>query len=321
MTSNVNVFSQFWKQTTSSRKQVAEESNSDSDIEETRKKMVKKLRKKSTNKRRKPRVQSQFEIHKTLLPKKLVVDDQSNPEIMCVELNFSPNDDNKEQLIAATTFFNSRNQKNIAQEEIPPYQYPAIRSLLQTKPNVTFDIHAQNDRGQARPQMEGVTRQHEERYMVEPEFEKGQRQCLYDDKCQGLRIINTEGLTPFILPEFFLPSEEAKFKKKGALPPERRMCIMCRRYEIQRALLSTRADAMAIKQGVTLQDYFNYTDMEGQYMAEHCICSSPNVHEGLLEPVVRHQLSSYKLKINADGKRYYDQWTMAYPNQKQQNFQ
>ena len=181
-------------------------------------------------------------------------------EIMCVELNFNPNDENKEQLIAATTFFNARNSKSMSFKDIPPYDWPIIRNLLQTKPNRTFDIHAQNDRGQSRPKMEGVSRKHEEQYLIEPEFAKGQRQCLYDEDCQGLKI---QGDNPFILPEFFLPSEEEENRKRGKLPVERRLCIMCRRFEIARALLNTRADNLAVKQGITLQDYFNYTNMEG----------------------------------------------------------
>jgi len=173
-----------------------------------------------------------------------------------------------------------------------------------------------------------VTRKHEEEFLVEPQFEKGHRQCLYDDKCQGLKICDgKDGKAGFVCREFYLPSEMVKIKETGKLPPDRRMCIMCRRFQIARALLSTRADNRSVKKGMTLQDYFNFTEVDGEYNAESCICSDINTFEGLLEPIVMHNLSAYRLRVKDDkekdgelfGLRYYDQWKMSKP--KEQSFQ
>ena len=102
------VFGQFWSETTSQKKQLHEHSDSDSDIEEQKKRKKKRLRKKTQKRIKKSKPQSTFNV-RHVIPTKSVTE-QSNPEIQCVELNFSPNDDNKEELIASTQFFNSRNK-------------------------------------------------------------------------------------------------------------------------------------------------------------------------------------------------------------------
>lgn len=326
------IFGQSFHQMTSSSDQLELQSDSDSDTEERRKEQ-KKRDKKRKNKapRKKPRLQSSFTVHQNILPTSVAVNEKSHPEILCVEMKFDPDTDQKEQLIAATKFFNKRNSSNLNFKDIPPWEWPIIRDLLQTKPDPSFDIHAQNDRGQSRPKMEGVTRSHEELYLIEPQFDKGHRQCLYDELCQGLKICDgKDGKAGFVCREFFLKSEEAKIKETGKLPPGRRLCIMCRRYEIMRALLNTRADNLAVKKGITLQDYFNFTDVDGEYKSESCICSDTNTFEGLLEPVVMHNLSAYRLKVKDGttkgelkehfGLRYYDQWQMSKP-ESEQSFQ
>jgi len=148
------IFGQSFHQMTSERDQLEQQSDSDSDAEERRKE-EKKRQKKRKNKvpRKKPRPQSSFTVHRNILPQEVPVNEETHPEILCVEMKFDPNVDQKEQLMATTKFFNKQNSSSMNFEDIPPYEWPIIRNLLQTNPDQSFDIHAQNDRGQSRPKL------------------------------------------------------------------------------------------------------------------------------------------------------------------------
>jgi hypothetical protein len=307
------VFAQFWSETTSQKKQLQENSDSDSDIEEQKKRKKKRQRKKNHKRVKKTKPQSAFEVRHHIPMES--VDEESHPEIQCVELNFNPNDENKEELIASTQFFNSRNKKRQSYDHVSPYDWPVVRNLIQADAPSTFDINAQNKRSGPRPYMEAVTRKYEESYLRPPNL--GERPCLRGNQCEGLKII-CENDNAFILTEFFLPSKWKKIQETGRRNPEGELCLMCKRSEISRALLNTRADRKSIREGVTLQDYFNLVNLPGEYDIKNCICSSPSTYEGLLEPIVLHQQCAYRL-VEENGMKRYVQWKYNYPSN--QSFQ
>jgi len=240
------------------------------------------------------------------------VDEKTNPEIQCYELNFRPSDENKEELIASTTFFNSKNKKRQTYDNVCPFDWPVVRGIIQDDAPSTFDIHAQNKRNKERPFMEAVSRAYEEDFLRPPDTSKGERACLAGKDCEGLQIF-CENDNAFILTEFFLPSQLKKIQDDNKRPPEKKLCLMCMRNEIARALLNTRADQMAIREGVTLQPYFNLVGLPGEYDVSNCICSDPSTYEGLLEPIVLHQQCAYRL-VEENGKRKYIQWKYSMPS-------
>lgn len=305
------VFGQFWSETTSQKKPLQEHSDSDSDIEEQKKRKKKRMRKKTQKRVRKVKPQSTFQI-RSAIPMKSVTE-ESNPEIQCVELNFNPQEENKEELIASTQFFNSRNKKKPSYDHVSPYDWPVVRNLIQADAPSTFDIHSQSKRSKHRPFMEPVPRKYEEQFLRPPDITKGERPCLMGSNCEGLKII-CENDNAFILTEFFLPSKWKKIQETGKRPAEREFCLMCKRNEISRALLNTRADRKSIREGVTLQDYFNLVNLPGEYSITNCICSDPSTYEGLLEPIVLHQQCAYRL-VEENGKKRYIQWKYSYPTQ------
>lgn len=304
------VFSAFWNEKTSQKTKSQECSDSDSDVEEQRKKRKKRMRKKTSKKQRKPKEASAFRVRHAIPTR--VVDEKTNPEIQCYELNFRPTDDNKEELIASTTFFNSRNKKRQTYDHVSPFDWPVVRAIIQDDAPTSFDIHAQNKRNKERPYMEAVSRAYEESFLRPPDTSKGERPCLAGKDCEGLQII-CENDNAFILTEFFLPSQWKKIQETGRRPVEVNLCLMCMRNEIARALLNSRADQMAIREGVTLQPYYNIVGLPGEYDVSNCICSDPAVHEGLLEPIVLHQQCAYKYD-DSNGKRRYIQWKYMYPS-------
>lgn len=310
MTSNVTVnkvFGAFWDEKTSRKKQVEEESNSDSEVEEERKRKKKRLRKKKSNKQRKPKVQNTFQVrHK--IPMESVTP-ESHKEILCIDMNFKPNEENTEELIAQTQFFNSRNSQRQTFNHVSPWHWPVVRALIYDEAPGTFNIHEEKKRSKKRPAMECVPRAHEEAYLEPPDLAAGERPCLLGNECEGLKIRYDNA---FICKEFFLPSEEKKIRQTGKKPLEVHLCLLCKRNEIARALLNTRADRMSIKEGVTLQDYYNLVGIEGEYDIKNCICSDTTTYEGLLEPIVLHQQCAYRL-VEENGKRRYQQWKMTYP--------
>ena len=314
------IFGQYFKnRTENGLKPKDPESDSDSAAEEQLKRDLKKKNKRRKKGRRKGRVvtteKSKFKVFHVVATEK--VTSETHPEINLgfTELGFNPNQKNKVEICSGTHFFNTKNKRNSnVAYKIPPWEWPAVRGeLQQNKAISTFNIHEKNDRGKNRPKMESVTRAYEETYLKEPDKTKGERQCLLDEECQGLQI---DCSAPFVLKEFYLPSEEKENIKRGTKPTERRLCLMCKRYQIGRALLATRADCMGWKENVTLQDYFNLVDVEGEYKSSSAICSDPHTYEGLWEPIVLHGLANYRLQYDeVDGKRYYEQWKMGYPSQ------
>ena len=121
-------------------------------------------------------------------------------------------------------------------------------------------------------------------------------------------------LRRFVLREFLLPTEEEEYNRTAKLPAEGRLCLMCKRSEIARAFINIRADGMGVKNNIILQDYRNIVDEEGEYCLEDCLLSSPQVFQGLLDPVVLHLRNAYRLKV-VKGVRHYEQWRMKYPGQ------
>lgn len=227
---------------------------------------------------------------------------ESVPEIL------EENKQTDAQIVAETEFFNQRNMSFWTRNDLShlrPYDFPYVRALIQSEPHETLspeDVRRINHFDGA--SVEVVPRAYEEKYLREPQ--KNERRCALDSQCEGVNIPHV-GNNAFILREFLLPSEEEEHKRTGKWPKERRMCLMCRRKEVARAYINVRADGVGVKQDVLLQDYRNLVNVEGEYMLKDCIVSSSNVYQGLLDPVVMHTRTSYRIKV-VDGVRYYDQW-------------
>lgn len=298
------------------------ESDEDSGKEHEKQMAMKRAKKRRRVSRVRPsRVQkeiSQFTV-RTMAPKERVTADKY-PEILSVDEEFSSKGQQTELIIAENRFFEKDNTDSWARGEythMRPVDYLFVRALIQRPKIAHFDIHQMNDKERLRANIEPVTREYEESYLCEPIG--SQRPCLMDGSCEGLQITNAKDRA-FILREFLKPSEQREYEATGKYPAERRLCLMCKRMELARAHTNIRADGMGVREDTILPDWRNLVDVEGEYRLEDCIVSSREVYEGILDPVVLHVRSAYRL-CEKNGKRYYDQWRMGYPEKKEHLFQ
>lgn len=216
----------------------------------------------------------------------------------------------EEQHVAEVSFFNQRNTSYWLQEtvdRIRPYDFPYVRQLIQAPINETLSPESIRTKGKIHANIQVVTRKYEEQFLFEPS--KKERRCAMDSQCQGLKI-PTAGNDAFILKEFLLPTEKEELERSGRLPKERRLCLMCKRAEIAKAHINMRAEGMGCRNDVTLQSYRNIVGVEGEYYLRDTIPFSENIYQGLLDPVVLHTRTSYRIAKDENGKRYYDQWKL-----------
>ena len=246
------------------------------------------------------------------LPTDTTAAEDTTPDIL--ETSTAQPEQSKTLMVAETKFFNQRNQDFWHRTDLShlrPYDFPYVRALLQQKPSETLSPEDIKHQDKVRASIQVVTRAYEEQYLREPVGKE--RPCIMGEQCQGLQLPHvTENA--FILREFLLPMEEEEYKRTGKLPPEGRLCLMCKRAEIARAFINVRADGMGVKSDVVLQDYRNVVGVEGEYCLEDCILSSPTIYQGILDPIVLHLRNAYRLRVE-NGVRHYDQWRMKYPGQ------
>jgi len=246
------------------------------------------------------------------LPTPPEISEESTPDILQVSPEKA--EQSKTLMVAETSFFNQRNKDFWHRNDLShlrPYDFPYVRALIQQKPCDTLSPEDIKHKEHVRVSIQVVTRAYEEQYLREPVGKE--RPCIMGDQCQGLQLPHIKD-NAFVLREFLLPTEEEEYKRSGKLPSEGRLCLMCKRSEIARAFINIRADGMGVKNNVILQDYRNIVGEEGEYCLSDCLLSSPQVFQGLLDPIVLHVRNAYRLKVE-DGVRYYDQWRMKYPGQ------
>ena len=201
-------------------------------------------------------------------------------------------------------------------DSVRPVDYPFLRSLIQRPPQRHYDIHQKSDVERLRAAVQTCSRAYENQFLREPIG--SERPCLLGVHCEGLKIENAKDRA-FILREFLLPNEQKEYEDSGKYPTEQRLCLMCKRLECGRAFVNIRADGMGVREDTILPDYKNLIDVEGEYCLKDCIVSSRTVYEGILDPIVLHVRSAYRL-MEHNGIRYYDQWRMSYPSKNIQHF-
>jgi hypothetical protein len=167
----------------------------------------------------------------------------------------------KTLMVAETEFFNQRNQdywKRSDLSHLRPYDFPFVRALIHQKPCETLSPEDIKHNDVVRSSIQVMPRAYEEKFLREPVGKE--RPCIMGDQCQGMQLPHvTENA--FVVRELLLPSEEDEYKRTGKLPPEGRLCLMCKRSEIARAFINIRADGMGVKSNVILQDYRNMVDV------------------------------------------------------------
>lgn len=232
-------------------------------------------------------------------------------------------DEKKQQVeivVAENNFFNSKNDNENGfggVRELRPFDFPFVRRLLQRLPIETLCVDEVIKRETKFQKLEVVSRAYEEKYLREPINDE--RPCVFGFSCQGMSIQHADSQC-FVLREFLLPSEEEQYKKTKQYPLEHRMCVMCKRNEIARALINVKADGMGVREDCIMQDYYNIVEADGEYCLSDCIVSNPGIYQGVIDPVVLHVRSVYRLE-KKNGVKYYTQWGLEYPEDKKKTEQ
>jgi len=235
--------------------------------------------------------------------KKRKIDAATYPEVLEMSGEF---DKEVPETVVQKHFFNRENE-GASYKHVSPWDHSFVASFIQRSPIPTFNMNDNQRVGKYQDTLEGVTRKHEERFMVEASGD--QRRCCMAEECEGKFI--SEDPDGFVLREFLLPSQEKAYEQTKRYPIQRAPCILCKRLQIARLLVSVRAAGTGMREDCIVQDYYNFVNIPGEYRLEDCLLSKKTVWEGIVSPVVLHVRNAYKF-VMKDGKRGYTQWKMPF---------
>lgn len=247
-------------------------------------------------------VEHAFQI--TRKAKRQRVTEETHPEILEMSGTF---DTEVPKTVVATHFFNRQNE-NEPYKYVSPWDYEYVRKLMQRTPISNFDMNSFQGVDKMRDSIEGVPRKYEEEFMCEPTGD--QRACSMEESCEG-RFIPQAGANGFTLREFLLPSQLKAYEETKRYPLQRAPCIMCKRLQIARMVVGTRAAGTGMRDDCLVQDYYNFVNIPGEYPLEVCLLSKRTVWEGVVAPVALHIRNAYKFEMK-NGKRTYTQWKMPF---------
>jgi len=299
MTNIQESFAQWFKNKTAKKKKKAtQDEDSDSDTESQKKNDSRSHR----GEKRAP-VYKQRAFETIPAPPMVEVDDS---DIVILDFDEEFETPTQESLVSAK-YFNGMNA-NGEKCQISPFQYPYIKHLLTTPQKV---VHREDVFTKLKPNVEVVCRAHEEKYLCEPDFSKGEKSCARGIECEGLKI-HEAGDHAFVLKEYFTPNQEqAKVSSEDA-----KLCIMCLRFLIHQCVLEIKADGEYLHDDMIMQSFGNIVGLPGEYTIESVVCSDKDTYEGLVIPLVEHKRTAYTIEIRTvNGKpvRYYIQSNMPYP--------
>tara|TARA_B100000963_G_C22596699_1_gene658186 strand:+ start:46 stop:885 length:840 start_codon:yes stop_codon:yes gene_type:complete len=235
--------------------------------------------------------------------KKRKIESETYPEILEMNGEF---DQDVPETVVQKHFFNRENE-SASYKHVSPWDHSFVASLIQRPPIPTYDMNDNQRVDKYRDSIEGVTREYEEGFMVEPSGD--QRPCCMGEECEGKFICQVPN--GFVLREFLLPSQQKAYEETKRYPIQRAPCILCKRLQIARLLVSVRAAGTGMREDCLVQDYYNFVNIPGEYRLEDCILSKKTVWEGIVSPVVLHVRNAYKF-VMKEGKRGYTQWKMPF---------
>ena len=119
--------------------------------------------------------------------------------------------------------------------------------------------------------------------------------------------------------EFYVPMDYEKIRVSGWVwPKEIKPCLLCLRAEIYSKFLETRCNANGCIEDVNYATVGNIVGELGEYMADSCFVSRPDLYEGVLYPVVIPTIHDYEVVVR-NGNRHLRQ-LHAYPGDETPSF-
>jgi hypothetical protein len=150
------------------------------------------------------------------------------------------------------------------------------------------------------PEMEWVTKEHEESQMFIADEAAGRRECVRGKECETFKLAIKNRLPAFIMQEFLYPKEVAQYREVGVLPPKRGECLLCMRVATMYHYSQLNLHGVDAK--VMIAHHWNYCDRPGEYNPD--VCFAPPGHRlmGLPEPVVMHDEDFYTFIYDDNDK-------------------
>ena len=116
--------------------------------------------------------------------------------------------------------------------------------------------------------------------------------------------VNDRKLT---LCEFYVPTAYEQIRAGGWIwPKEVKPCLLCLRAEIYSKFLETRCNANGCAEDVNYATIGNIIGEPGEYDADSCFVSRPDLYEGVLHPVVIPTIHDYQIFVR-NGNRHLQQ--------------
>jgi len=162
-----------------------------------------------------------------------------------------------------------------------------LRRILRQAPLRSLYITRESISKVERTKVQTVSREYEEGFLREAQ--NNERACPLGTGCESFEM------GQFICREFLLPTQLNEYNQSGTLPKYPQLCLLCRRSEICKMYINSRADNAPTS--AVISDIRNLVGVPGEYDIKQCLLPTPGLL--LFDPVVLHVRENYKpWKIN-----------------------
>lgn len=136
--------------------------------------------------------------------------------------------------------------------------------------------------------------------------------CVHNTSCEAYRVAQENRKPGFALRAFYLEHElQATRGDLSKLPPDR-MCLMCLRVQAHIQKNRIENNNYAITDDFTIVNFYNLTDMHGEYLMSDCFGPTSEQYAGMVQWVVTHQIHKYQYTC-AEGVHGFVEKGYGYP--------
>ena len=206
----------------------------------------------------------------------------------------------KQTIIQVVDSFPSEEAKKIAEQQFlenkerplsmkdakTVFDFEYLRRILRQAPLRSLYITRDSVNKVERTKVQTVSREYEENFLREPQ--SNERGCPLGTACESFEM------GQFVCREFLLPSQLNEYNRTSSLPKYPQLCLLCRRSEICKMYINSRADNSPT--AAVISDIRNLVGIPGEYDIKQCLLPTPGLL--LFDPiylifVTRHQYDYY----------------------------
>ena len=145
--------------------------------------------------------------------------------------------------------------------------------------------------------VEVIPKDWEDSFLLPPK--RGERPCIAGERCESLELAKDKGMPqPFIMKEFFTPSEQHNMTEK---PPRPHMCLLCHRREVM--IWYWKHATTKSEPPCVLNRWRNICGVPGNYSEDSVIMQAGSRWRGVVGCFVRHNRDAFRMEIPPEGPR------------------